>query len=581
MLKILHKHYLQRYHGVYQHAKQLFVFDLFLLSLALLLFGASILFFFWKPGITNLIDLSISMGDQRIKSGDQVHLVIHYANRSKYSLHNVNLALRLPPGFTVDHSRTPPDLFSEDNTFPQIRTLKAGASGEANVYGRLWLEPKNDFKIIALLSYTPDGTTRPEQVASYFLTNLPESIVHGTLSTADSALAKQAVPFTLTFNNTSSERIDRFGVRGTIDGSTFIIPPGTAQPIPAHDTYTVSGTVLAPDHGGTFVLRFTPYVEVSNTTVLLVPLEKKLVVAAPQTSIHAQFIEPRSSVAASDVAPMTISWKNTGPLPILNGVVRLSFSPTGIVDMAQTAELNHLKTEGDSLIINGSARTGLAKLSAGDQDSIGITVSFLPHFNDGGVENASLAIVPTLNGTISGISGQEFSATGETLSIPLSSELSMTAETRYFTDEGDQLGRGPLPPKVGATTKYWIYVTVNNTTNAVNDASFSASLAPGVEFTGAQSVTIGKPVAVSANNGQLNWKYYQLPPHSQTGLFFEVSVTPTPNSIGQVLPLVSNIHFSAADSRTGKSFTLSSEPVTTQLPQSDRGARAPAAVMAP
>ena len=580
MPNILHRHYLKRYHGVYQHAKQLFVFDLFLFLLALTLFGASIFFFFWKPGITDLIDLSVSLGDQRIKSGEQVHLVVHYANRSKYSLHNVSLTLRLPPGFIVDHSRTPPDMFSEDNTFPKINSVQAGASGEMSVYGRLWLEPKQDFKILALLSYTPDGRTQPEQVATYFLAHLPESIVHGALSTADSALAKQPVPFTLTFNNTSSERIDQFGVHGMIDGSSFIIPPGTLQPIPAHGTYTVSGSVLAPDHGGTFMLQFIPYVEVNNASVALVPLEKKLVVAAPQAAVHVQFTEPRSSVSPSDAASVRVSWQNTGPLPITKGSVRLTFAPAGIVDVAQTAQSNHLKAEGDSLVIDDSVRTGLAKLSADEQDSVPITVRFLPHFNDGGVENASLAITPTFGGSISGITGQLFSATGEVLSVPLSSELSMTAETRYFTDEGDQLGRGPLPPKVGATTKYWVYVTIYNTTNAVDDANFSGELSPGVAFTGSQSVTIGKPISFSTD-GHFSWNYYQLPPHSQTGLYFEVAVTPSPNTIGQVMPLASNFSFSATDSRTNKFFSLTSKPATTQLPQSDRGARAPAAVVAP
>ncbi len=72
MLKFLRSHYHKRYHGVYQHAKKLFAFDLALLAFAFLMLGSSIFFFFWKPGLTGLIDVSISLGNERIKSGDEV-----------------------------------------------------------------------------------------------------------------------------------------------------------------------------------------------------------------------------------------------------------------------------------------------------------------------------------------------------------------------------------------------------------------------------------------------------------------------------------------------------------------------------
>jgi hypothetical protein len=48
--KAVHRHYHTRYHGVYAHAKQLFVFDIILLCLALFFFRRQCFFLFVETG---------------------------------------------------------------------------------------------------------------------------------------------------------------------------------------------------------------------------------------------------------------------------------------------------------------------------------------------------------------------------------------------------------------------------------------------------------------------------------------------------------------------------------------------------
>ena len=55
--------------------------------------------------------------------------------------------------------------------------------------------------------------------------------------------------------------------------------------------------------------------------------------------------------------------------------------------------------------------------------------------------------------------------TGDAAELPVATEVAMQNSIRYYTEEGDQLGRGPLPPQVGETTKYWVFVQITNTTN--------------------------------------------------------------------------------------------------------------------
>ena len=169
------------------------------------------------------------------------------------------------------------------------------------------------------------------------------------------------------------------------------------------------------------------------------------------------------------------------------------------------------------------------------------------------------------------VPGQKFEQDGNSVKIPLATEVSLKAEARYYTDEGDQLGRGPLPPTIGETTKYWIMVRVDNTSNAINTARFSTELPLGVEFTGKQSVSIGPELKYNAVNHTVTWSYNLIPANSQTGLYFEVAVTPTADQAGKNIQLTKAFSFSATDDLINKNFSLAQNGLTNTLPASDMG----------
>jgi len=88
----------------------------------------------------------------------------------------------------------------------------------------------------------------------------------------------------------------------------------------------------------------------------------------------------------------------------------------------------------------------------------------------------------------------------------ISTFLKIHAESRYYTEEGDQLGRGPLPPKVGQTTKYWINFFLTASPNAVKDAVIKAHLPAGVIWTGKTNVVEGEPLKFDPLSRTVTWK---------------------------------------------------------------------------
>jgi hypothetical protein len=173
----------------------------------------------------------------------------------------------------------------------------------------------------------------------------------------------------------------------------------------------------------------------------------------------------------------------------------------------------------------------------------------------------------------------EFNQEGTSISFALPTDLTLQTQVRYFTAEGDQLGRGPLPPEVGTATKYWVFVELFNTINPVDNARLTITLSPGVTYGGKQSVTLGPPLTSSGNS--LTWQFPEIPASTKTGWYFEVTVTPTESSVGKNLSLIQNISLSTTDAVVNKEFTLSSGALNNVLKTNDRGARSGSRVVQP
>ena len=564
-----HGYYHKNYHGLYRHAKKLFVFDLGLLGLAIFMLASSLFFFFWKPGLADLVDLTLSLGGNRIKSGDYIHLTANYANRSKQTLTKTTLAIHLPDGFIIDRAKTPESVFSKDSIF-NLNDVKPGAKGQAEIYGWLWAEPKKELRLNSYISYTPESFNSPEQKLTSFLVNLPESVLTGTLDVTTSTFPNLRLPFTYKLTNTGEVKIDNINIQHTAPGVLTSADKLEKLSLEPKETKIFTGTILTPNKTGTYPFNLTPVVLINDQAIPQLPADQKITVYFPNLSSEARFVNAPNFAESGMDLPVEISWLNNSDQTFNNLKIKIT-ATAGALDVKATAKANNLKIESGNLIIDSSARTALAGGKPGASDKFTVNLKLLSTLALGQVENAYLEITPAVVAQLSEVPGQNFEPLGNPAKIPLASELKLKAEARYYTPEGDQLGRGPLPPRVGQTTKYWIFVQINNTSNAVNSAKFSTTLPEGVSFTGKQSVTIGPEIKYDAGSKTVAWNYNLIPANSQTGLYFEISATPTAGQAGRNLNLTDALNFTATDDFVNKNFNLTRPGLTNVLGSDDLG----------
>jgi len=565
-----HHHYHTRYHGVYKHAKQLFVFDLILMGLTIAVLASGLFFYFWKPGITDLIDIKVTLDEKRIRSGEEVELSAKYTNRSKFKLNSPTLAIHLPDGFIIDREKTPENIFSK-NSIATLPVLEPGAKGEIKIYGKYWTEPNNDEKIIGTLSYTPENSKRLEQKLTAFITHIPSSVLESKLELSSSTFPNQPLTFLYTLTNTSNSNLERLTITNnwntSITTNTKALENFTLK---AGEIKTVSGTIFAPEKAGDYSLALKSDIFINGKNITQTNNEKHFSVLAPELESSVRILKEKNFAEPNDVIPIEIKWKNNSTFRLSSLRLKIDFTP-GVVDIAQIAKDNNFKFEGSTLLIDKDMRTALANGNPGSEDTFTISLKLLPSFKISGSEKVSLEVKPILEARTEQISDQIFNMNGKSDKIPLASEVKMTSEVRYFTAEGDQIGRGPIPPRVGEPTKYWIFVYIFNTTNPLSNAEFKLTLPSGVSFTGKQSVTLGETLKVT--NGEVVWNNPLIPANSRVGLYFEVSVTPSPAQIGKTLLLSNGATFEAKDDFVNKTIEVKKSGLNNVLSSNDRGAK--------
>jgi len=562
-----HKHYHLKYHGVYSHAKKLFVFDIALLVGSILMLGSALFFFFWQPDLTGFIDLNFSIGNERIRSGEEVTFKVDYVNRSKYKLLEPKLALHLPEGFIPDRSKTPEDYFNKDSII-YFKDLEPGAKGSAAVYGTLWTTPGAEERLNAILSYRSEKNNALEQKITPLYLKLAESVITGELTLPDSTFPSAELPATLTIKNNSSDKEANIYLTNNWPLAIKIFNLTEPLVLKPGDTKTITGNIPVPNTSGDLELKLNVGVHTTKNEVDQVRIIKKVSVFRPNLVSRIELNGQNKAASLGGVVPIRVYWKNASQSTLKSLRLVLKSDP-GIVDLTKTARENNLRVSDGHLVVDSARRTALSSADPNVEDSFTLNIYLKQSFGLYGSTVKNWLLQPSLELT-SEQAGQGFTAPGTGLTLPIATEISMTATARYYTSEGDQLGRGPLPPVVGETTRYWIFVQFTNSINPIEDVTFRAELSPGTTYSGNQSVTIGRPISAAGNT--LTWSQTDIPAQTQTGLYFGVEVTPGAGSVGQNLNLVKNIFLTTTDAITGEKITVSKGVVTNVLPTNDRGA---------
>jgi len=559
MIHFFKKHFSWRfdtyYHSRHPHHHRIthIVGDILLYSSILILTILSFIFSLSRPVAGEFpYKLNVDTVSEQIGYNESIPLAFHYTNTTRTDFESLQLRIIAPDTVWLGEKNVFPLISDKKNSWHSIIIpvqIKDSLGSITTVSAQILGTKMQKNKILATISVPLKISTSP-------LTSeitLPSHVISG-----------KNISGSLTLSNISRELLTGVSL-------TYQLPKKF------HLTSSVHKNImLKAGEKKTFELRGYFEKNIKGTqpiSILATIQEKNGVFSLLSDSKEIAVIDsPIAFSVPHDLVPLqsgqrrtvTIKWKNTSPVVLSNVTFGISFKGILLDRMSISSPTGFIDTKQSRILWTKNQNPLLKNIAPHTTNSL--TFSFTPLKTQ-----ANLHIRTDEDTTIQLTPFSTFSlpqSTPTTLSdapilFDVTTQISSNIFARYYSPEGDQLGRGPLPPRVGQETKYFIYLSGSGVIHSLSNVQITAKLGQSARWTGF-SPQGGEQLLYTAATRVLTWNagsFNTLDSSntSQTGALFELSITPQPKDIGKEGVLLTDIQLKGRD-------VVTSELLTTQIP---------------
>lgn len=571
-------HYQKYYHLQFAHARKLFLFDLCLIGTVFGLFGLTLYWWLYDPTISEKIAISITpyrhdtpgVTAERIKSGEHITFVISYTNTSDQNLTNATLRVHIPQHYTIE-STVPANTFSTSTNTFSLGLVPRGGRGTVEITGLLYGEPDHEDHFLAELHYLPSDRLQTETRLGALILYTRESVLQASLELPTRLPAQSTTMATLTLHNSYHHDLPKISVPFNSDQQIKLTPLTPNLGTATTQVWTLPGlkadaTAVLPirldtsiTNGDLGTIAITPYIFPTEAGLPQTRLQKQWTVVRPSVSVIGLW--DNAAAAPGSTQNLRILIRNNGSETIKNISLTIPL-PTDTVDSARWLAVgNNGRIHNGTVTITTDHTARLTELAPGAEISLPLII---PIKNWPTTPSMTVKLPVNLRASITGLTS-EFNASANTADLSLGTALRVSAEARYFTADGDQLGRGPLPPQVGKATKYALLLRLSNATAAAESVRLTATLPTNVTWTGKTSVSRGQEITYDQNTRRLAWTARTLPPLTEVSLFIEVEVMPTETDRGRAITLLQNITADGQDPVLNQTLRANAATITSAL----------------
>ncbi len=516
------------------------VFDIGIVAILGVVVIGGLYQFVFKADPGKRVEFSAVVAPHEVISGDESTLSISYTNNSSKELADVTLTLQYPPYFVLQDVDDP-SFEAQTNTLT-IGTLAPGANGLVKIKGVMFGDIGGEQTFSSTLGYKWGESKSGTREQSYSFSPVSSALVINT-DLPDRLVSGQRLSGTINLENTGPVTFPEASIHAIFPDGYSLTSTSLSQR--NDETWIVPsiepGESLVIEYAGTLAIetdesanfQFEPSFVFGNERFAQDALHETVTTVPSPISLA---LEIDGDISSNNI-PVNISWSDQTDLAIEDVVIS--------IEGATNAPEWHIDTP-----VTADSRT--ATLIPSDSTTTNRTASFRPRaqFSMDGLEESIVIL-------------------GEPIQEKLPTRVTMGTFARYFTSAGDQLGRGPLPPRVGDETIYWIFLNISNTQNHLAGTTVTATLPANVTWVDRQSVTYGSAVHFDQGTRQVTWNIDELKPTSQTNqriaASFAVAITPTEAQQGLTPALISNIAFSAQDTWVEQRVSKSFGSVTTKI----------------
>lgn len=518
-------------------------------------------------------------------SGSEVTLTVSYQNGQSVDLRSAELTLTYPEGFSVT-SAEPSTAAELKNTWA-LGTISAGYAGQVTIRGVLvgTLDSRKEF--FATVAYRPQNFNSDFSVKAQVGVEITSSLLSIEFPGPTNAVPGAATAVAVAVKNTSPTELKNLKlIADPAEDFTFqkaapapdesesqawtlpVIAPG------ADTTVTVTGAFKG-NPGETRELSFRVGVIEAGTFTLQNTAVATVTLVNPQFSLAVTLNgKTDGSVALGDQLTYEATYRNTSDLVLTDVVITAQFSGTAFdwTKVETTPPANSTDAAKGKIVWTKSELVALADLEPGVEGTLKISVPLVAILPGGKMTEKDVTLSSAwkaVTGKIDSLGGP-LEANSETLVTKIRTTAKLKAEGRYYAEEGNALGSGPLPPVVGKTTSYRINWIIDNSVNDVTNATVKAVLPETAFWTGKVTTATTGTLFFYPATRTVIWTLSRIPSGTGTATAelsaeFELSVTPTASDVGLLMVLSERTVLSGTDAFTGETVEVERPRLTTDL----------------
>jgi hypothetical protein len=529
----------------------------------------------------NNIAIVIS-GPVSIPGGEPVSFNVKVTNNNSTDLQLVDMAVVFPAGATDPNDSTKV-LTSYDQL---LGDMPAGWATSTSISAVIFGEENTQKEITVSLTYSVKGSSAvftKQQTYDVLINSSPITVSVSSLSSVTSG---QAFDMTVNLKSNSQNTLKNVLMNAQYPfGYTFIsanlpplsnntiwkigdIPPGGERSIVIHgvlqgedtDSRSFHFSIGAQSSGNAAIIGTEYAIAEQDLTIEKPFITLGIGIDSDQSSSdHVGAFEQPERVA--------ISWFNNLPSSVSNVVITADLSGSAYDKTKIQPDVGYFNSAKNEIVWNQQTNPELASVAGGASGAVSFVITPADNGTSAG---------PIINPTVSISAGVTADRTQETgVSGSLSAAVSRTIKVassvalsgRLVRTVGPFVNTGPIPPKVEQKTTYTVVWTIDNTSNAADNAQVTATLPPYVSWLGNVSPST-ENVAYDANSGTITWNVGNVSANpfgssDRRSVDFQISFFPSVNQAQTVPTLVNPATLTATDDFTGTALQSQQDFLTT------------------
>ncbi|MDD3284924.1 MAG: hypothetical protein PHZ07_05005 [Patescibacteria group bacterium] len=504
------------------------------------------------------IILDINTENQDIVSGSIEKFELKYKNNNKEDIENVNIEVMLPENFKITNV-IPNDIFDKNTNTFQIGKIEEGVNGKIEISGLIIGEINTQQKILFRLNYKKQGIS--QSAISSLIYNIKDSKLKTNINIPEKIYKDTPFDAQIMVENTSENTFENVKIKLTCKDLSIIKIYSqsdininnniiTIKKIESNEKININLNLFTNNENSIELLleNFISYSK--DKDYKQNELKKVIEIQKPKFEINIK--SDQTHINDSEKAKFQIYYTNHEDIDIKNAKIKIISDTNSSVKNINILDNNNFYLKNNEIIFKNYIK----------KDEIGkidIELNILRK-NLNVNQETYIILENEYYRDTEIINYKTYSS-----KIKFLSNLNISSKAYYYSEKGDQLGIGPLPPAVGIPTKYWIFWKVDNFGNDLSNFSMSAELPENVTWTGNKSVLEGN-LQYSETNKRIIWNLDKINKNNaEYKIGFEVSIIPKTENIGYILQLLKNVEYSTKDNFCDIEISKNLENLDTNL----------------